>query len=211
MGGQAGEAESMADQSDERTRIMDAAYQVLSANAGASASVAGILAAAGLSTRAFYRHFGSKDDLLLAMFRRDNDRVNAEMRAAVTAAASPADALGAFVHGTLRLTSERRRRARVLVMTSEEARRARGYDTERSRSALGQQTAIAAILERGRADGSFPWVSDPDADARAIVAALRSAFDEQIARTATVTAAQAADQVVDFALRALGAREPAAA
>ena len=204
----------MADQSEERARIIEAAYRCLAASNGTSASVNDILAEAGLSTRAFYRHFGSKDDLLLAMFRRDNDRVTAEMQAAVASSTSPQDALRRYVEGTMRLVSDKRRRQRVLVMTSEEAQRARGYAAERARSQAGQEAVIALILEQGRENGSFPWIRDVKADARAIAAVLRHAFDEQIARPGVLSSAEAAEHVVDFALRALGAavvRSPAPA
>ena len=45
------------------------------ANDYASATVQDILDEAGLSTRAFYRHFGSKDDLFHALFRREAELV----------------------------------------------------------------------------------------------------------------------------------------
>ncbi|WP_329459343.1 TetR/AcrR family transcriptional regulator [Streptomyces sp. NBC_01497] len=190
---------------DERERIVEAAYRCLEAGDGASVSVSvgRILAGAGLSTRAFYRHFGSKDDLLIAMFRKDADLFTAEMRATAAATASPADALRRFVRGTLRLTSDPRRRRRVLVMVSEEALRARGYAAERARVDAAAESVIAGIIERGRAAGDFPAVSDVAADAGSIGALLRHAVDEQLARPSPDGARAAADRVVGFALRAL--------
>ena len=58
---------------DERSRLMDAALHVMRRNGFQGASVQDILDYAGLSTRAFYRQFRSKDDLLLAMFRTASD------------------------------------------------------------------------------------------------------------------------------------------
>jgi AcrR family transcriptional regulator len=194
----------MTEAATERDRIIDAAYRCLQVTEGATVAVADILEAAGLGTRAFYRHFGSKDDLVLAMFRRDGERVLAELESAVTAAASPADALRGYASVMMRLVSDRRRMRRVLVMTSEEARRARGYTAELRRSHMAQEAIVARILERGRDDGSFPLVRDARADARSIRAALGQAFDEQVTGTAPVTADQAAEQVADFALRAVG-------
>jgi AcrR family transcriptional regulator len=188
----------------ERDRIIDAAYRCLDETGGATASVADILAAAGLGTRAFYRHFASKDDLVLAMFRRDSERVIAELESAVTDAVSPAEALRGYVSAVMRLVSSRPRMRRILVMTSEEARRAHGYAAEQHRSRMSQQAIVAGILQRGREDGSFPLVRDVRADARSISAALWQAFDEQVTGTATATADEAADEVADFALRAIG-------
>ncbi|WP_041439735.1 MULTISPECIES: TetR/AcrR family transcriptional regulator [Thermomonospora] len=188
----------------ERARIMEAAYRCLADSDGATASITDILSTAGLSTRAFYRHFDSKDGLLLAMFRRDADRLLAELREATSAAATPAEALRVMAHVMLRLTADPRRRRRVLVLTSAEARRARGYAAEHQRFVAAQEAAIAEILRAGRADGSFPW-ADPEGDARFIQAALGQAFMEQMTQTARLGPAEAADQVVGFALRALGA------
>lgn len=189
----------------ERSRIIEAAYRCLVDAGGGGLSVTGVLTAAGLSTRAFYRHFGSKDQLLLAMFRRDSDRVHAELTAAAGAAPTPPEALRAWIGGFLALTADSRRRRRVLVMSCGELMRTAGYAAERARMTEAHHTAIAAILERGRADGSLPW-ADPDADARTITAALTAAFQERMAAgPAAQDASAAAEQVTDFALRALGA------
>ncbi|MFE9096764.1 TetR/AcrR family transcriptional regulator [Streptomyces sp. NPDC007264] len=194
----------MATGSEERERIIDAAYRCLAASNGGSVSVNDILKAAGLSTRAFYRHFDSKDGLLLAMFRRDSERVLSELQSAAARASTPPEALRVWIEVTLRLTSQAQRRKHVQVMTSEEAQRATGYAVERERFGAAQTAAIAQILHRGREDGSFP-LTDPETDAWAIRAVLFQALDEQMRRSASVSAADVAAQVVEFAFRALGA------
>ncbi|MEV0136447.1 TetR/AcrR family transcriptional regulator [Dactylosporangium sp. NPDC050688] len=190
----------------ERSRIIDAAYQCLVDTDGGGLSVTGVLTAAGLSTRAFYRHFDSKDALLLAMFRRASDRVHAELTVAAAAAATPPEALRAWICGFLSLTADRHRRRRVLAMSCGELMGTAGYAAERARMTGAHHAAIALILERGRADGSLPW-ADPDADARTITAALSAAFQERMAQSPRDDAAatRAAEQVTDFAFRALGA------
>jgi AcrR family transcriptional regulator len=191
----------------ERSRIIEAAHRCLVDAGGGGLSVTGVLAAAGLSTRAFYRHFDSKDALLLAMFRRDSDRVHAELTAAADAAPTPPEALRAWIFGFLSLTADSHRRRRVLVMSCGELMGSAGYTAERARMSAAHHAAVAAILERGRADGSMPW-ADPDADARTITAALSAAFQELMAPDAAhddAGATRAAEQVTDFAFRALGA------
>ncbi|TDD31709.1 TetR/AcrR family transcriptional regulator [Actinomadura sp. KC06] len=197
----------MPGQAAERTRIIEAAYRCLADAQGAPVSITEILTAAGLSTRAFYRQFESKDALLLAMFRRDGGRVMAELRELAASAGSPAEALGALIAGMLAITADERRRARVLALTSGDATRARGYSGERGRVIAEQEAIIAEILAAGRADGSFPW-AEPGPDARFVRAALGQAFEDQMAGTAEATAAEAAAQITRFALRALGARPP---
>ena len=191
----------------ERSRIIEAAYRCLVDADGGGLSVTGVLTAAGLSTRAFYRHFGSKDQLLLAMFRRDSDRVLAELTAAADAAPTPPEALRAWIFGLLSLTADSHRRRRVLVMSCGELMSTAGYAAERARMADAHHAAIAAILERG-APTSVP-LADPDADARTITAALSAAFQERMAEGPApdtgASAVRAAEQVTDFAFRALGA------
>ncbi|SEF55682.1 regulatory protein, tetR family [Thermomonospora echinospora] len=195
------------EQATEKARIVEAAHRCLVDSDGVTASVTGILTTAGLSTRAFYRHFESKDGLLLAMFREDADRVTAELRAAAAAAPTPGEALRQLIHGMLRLTAEAPRRRRILVLVSEEAQRARGYAAEHARFRAAQEATIAEILRAGLADGSFPW-ADPEPDARSIRAALGQAFMEQMLQTAEAGPAEAAEQVTRFAFRALGAEGP---
>ena len=195
-------------QATERVRIINAAYRCLAAAEGAPVSITDILNEAGLSTRAFYRHFESKDALLLSMFRRDSTRVMTELRSFVASAAGPPEALGLLIGGMLRITSDERRRSRVLALSSGDATRARGYAEERARALADQESLIAEILKAGLADGSFPW-ADPEPDARSIRAALGQAFEDQMAGTARDSAATVAEQITGFALRALGASRPA--
>jgi AcrR family transcriptional regulator len=192
-------------QASERTRIMDAAYRALVADEDATPSMSELLDAAGVGTRAFYRHFGSKDELLLALFRRDAQRM-AERLAKVTAAGTPREALTAFVDTMLRVTEDPRRRRRVRILSSAAIARARGYTEESRRFQDMLQDLLVEILTRGRGDGSFP-LADPAPDARSMRAALLAAFLEQIDGTADVPAAEAARQVTGFARRAMGAVE----
>ena len=189
----------------ERARIVDAASRLLSA--GRSLAVTDVLDAAGLSTRAFYRHFESKDALLLTLFRRDSERVTARLQAEADAAPTPREALVRWIEGTLALAADPRRRRRVLAFASEEVTRARGHAAERHRVQEAQTAALERIIAAGRADGSFPWAVLP-ADARLLRAALGDALDQQIRRTAPVSVAEAAADIADFTLRALGAQMP---
>src|SRR6202050_5878896 len=51
--------------------LLDAALAVMGRNGYVDAAVADILREADLSTRSFYRHFESKDQLLCALYRRE--------------------------------------------------------------------------------------------------------------------------------------------
>lgn len=191
------------DQDDERELIMDAAYRCLLASEGVSVAITDILHAAGLSTRAFYRHFASKDSLLLALFRRDCERVTAELTSSIDAAATAREALRRWIDGVLHLMSTQPRR-RALILSSEETLRARGFAAERERFQTTQEEALSAILRRGVEDGSFPW-ADPLADAEQIQAVLGRALDRQLLCPPADSPTETADRVTDFVFRALGA------
>jgi AcrR family transcriptional regulator len=92
-------------QQAERTKIIDAAYRALAASRGESVSVTEILRAAGLSTRAFYRHFDGKDALLLAMFRQESAAMLSRLDTIATSATSPSDALRGWIDEFLRVAS----------------------------------------------------------------------------------------------------------
>ncbi|WP_199178223.1 TetR/AcrR family transcriptional regulator [Mycobacterium hubeiense] len=189
---------------DDREGIIDAAYGCLSEPHSGPIPVAAILSRAGVSTRAFYRHFASKDELFLAMLRQESDALAERLdRIADDASADPVAALKAWIEQMFGLAHDLRLRTHFMVLDSDEVRAAKGYREARERSHVDRERSLAAILRRGRDTGSFP-LTDPELDAVAISAVvsrrmttLSSDDPRQLQRV------QAG--VLDFALRALGA------
>jgi AcrR family transcriptional regulator len=157
----------------ERRLVMDAALRVMARNQFADAPVDDVLAEAGVSTRAFYRHFRTKDDLLLALFRRDAEAVAQKLRIATERAASAADGLDAWIDAFLDVFYEARRAARVKLFTSAAVQTADGYMLEYDRSRAANSASLTAVLQRGSADGSL-HSADPEQDARTIEAIAAS-------------------------------------
>ena len=60
-----------------------------------------------------------------------------------------------------------------------------GYRAERARYEAAENSALAQILHRGRADGSFP-LARPASDAAFVRAALHFAVNEQLSLSAAV-------------------------
>jgi AcrR family transcriptional regulator len=188
---------------DERADIIDAAYTCLSSAHTGPVSVSAILDAAGLSTRAFYRHFESKDELFLAMLRRDCDAVARRLgRIADETPGGPTAQLTAWISYFLGLAYEPRRRAHAVVLDSDEVRAAKGYRQADAELRADREKILAGILQRGHSDGSFP-LADPDRDASAIYAVAGRAFAEPLQGMGP-DHQQLVGYVVDFALRALG-------
>src|SRR5205807_2058277 len=161
------------------------------------------LSQAGLSSRSFYRHFDSKDALLLALFRRDADAVGASLRAAVDAAADPLDALNAWLDGYLAVFFEPRRAARVRVMTSEGARKATGYEVELARVQRLLIEPLIDVLRRGWTAGALSS-ADPELDAVSILALVGSVSGGTEISQRAADLATARHQLVRFIWPALG-------
>jgi AcrR family transcriptional regulator len=188
---------------DELRLLFDAALVVMERNGYADAAVADILAEAGLSTRSFYRHFQSKDQLLCALYRHEAEGFADRLKARVNAAATPLAALDSWIEEIMSLGYHRRKAARVAVLGSPGAMRADGY-AEESRHAGQLLTApLQDLLAAGRRDGTFP-LADPAPDAPLIQSAVWSAAGLNPLREPARPRPDAFRSVRSFCWRALG-------
>jgi AcrR family transcriptional regulator len=191
-------------ESDDELRILlDAALVVMERNGYVDAAVADILREADLSTRSFYRHFESKDQLLCALFRREADAAAARLRAKVDAAATPRAALHAWIDEILSFGQHRVKAARVSVLGSPGAMKAAGYVDEMRHASEVLTAPLEALLRDGVADGSFP-LADPVADAPLVRSVVWAAAGLNPAREKATSRTEAARQVRSFCERALG-------
>ncbi|HUC06003.1 MAG TPA: helix-turn-helix domain-containing protein [Acidimicrobiales bacterium] len=87
---------------DEVRRLLDAALEVM-ARCGTTSRprVADIVAAAGLSNDAFYRHFRSKDDLVAALLEDGSDRLAGYLAHQMAKAPTPETKVRRWVEGVL--------------------------------------------------------------------------------------------------------------
>ena len=194
---------TLAPEASERALIIATAYELLAASDGASASITDILTTAKLSTRAFYRHFGSKDDLLTAMFRRDSERVLEALAGRSALEPTGRSALRTWVTEWMALGADPRRRRRALVLTSEEVTRARGFRDEQLRGRTAEEAALADLLLRGRDDGSLP-LAQPQRDAPHVRSVLHQALERQMRDPRAPDLERSTAGLLDFLLRALG-------
>jgi len=193
-----------ADDAD-RVEIIDAAYGCLFEPHSGQIPVAAILQRAGVSTRAFYRHFGSKDELFLEMLRQETDALTERLdRICNAAQGGPIEQLKAWISGMFGLIHDDQARMHFTVIDSDEVRAAKGYRETREQAHADRERSLAEILRRGRDDGTFP-LADPERDAFAINAVMsRVMLSQSYDDHDGMQRAQA--QILDFALRALGAQ-----
>ena len=188
---------------DDRGCIIDAAYGCLSEPHTGPIPVAAILQRAGVSTRAFYRHFESKDELFLAMLRQEGDALADRLDRIVDKPGAPVDQLKEWIRQMFGWMHDAGLRMHLTVIDSDEVRAAKGYRETRERAHAARERSLVEILRRGRTDGTFP-LADPERDAIAISAVIgremanQSLDDEQRLQ-------RSLDWMLEFALRALGA------
>jgi len=192
---------------DDRGCIIDAAYSCLSEPHTGPIPVAAILQRAGVSTRAFYRHFQSKDELFLALLRQESDTLADRLDRIVDETGDPVGQLKAWINGMFGWMHDEEMRMHLMVIDSDEVRAAKGYRETRERAHADRERSLVEILRRGRADGSFPQ-ADPEHDAVAISAVIsREMANQSPGDEARLQ--RSLDWVLEFALRALGAERTA--
>ena len=185
-----------------RNALLDAASKILREEGVRSLNVAQVLDRAQLSTRAFYRHFDSKDDLVSAVFLEMARVETRRLKRKMAAAADPTAAVVAWIDGRLDLAFNESIRSDLRQM-SLEAQTQMFAAPELVGDAYGEiLKPLVEQLEIGSRSGVFPGI-DPTADALSIHGAIWASVERQWVTAECDRAAVRAD-VVRFCLRGLG-------
>jgi len=194
---------ALAKHEGEERALMRAAYRVMAQHESQTASVQEILAEAGLSTRAFYRHFASKEDLLVAMVREDSTRADAQLAEVVRAAATPTGAILAWIDHWLGLAYDPARLRHTRVLSSDEAVAVAGRRNVRDAVQRTSVAMLAQVLAAGQRSGEFP-TAQPDDDARAIQAVVLTLVQARVHREPAPSLSAARAHLVSVLRRLLG-------
>ncbi len=189
-----------------RDALVRAATEILREEGIASVNVARVLERAALSTRAFYRHFGSKDELVSAVFlqlaRTEMRRLTRNM----AAAADPVEAVAAWIDGRLDLAFNQEIRTDLRRM-SLEAQTQMSSAPELVGDAYREiLKPLVEQLEKGRAARLFPGI-DPVADALSIHGAIWASVERQWT-TGDGDQRAVREHIIRFCMRGLGVAEP---
>jgi AcrR family transcriptional regulator len=106
------------DDETERRLLIEAAIRVMERNDYSDMSVGEILAEAGLSTRAFYRHYDSKEALLETFLLHEAEAVARSLARVVAAAEDPAVAVEIWLDRFLDVFFVPRRARRAAMLAS---------------------------------------------------------------------------------------------
>jgi AcrR family transcriptional regulator len=154
----------------ERSMLIKATRRLLRREKYDRVTLAAILDESGLHTRAFYRHFQSKDDLLQSIYRENAEKLHRVLVARVEAAPSPAEAVAAWIDEILRLRFDPRSVAYVSIFDDPVAREAMESSGAARASASLIRGPLVRALAEARDDGTLPSAV-PEAHA-AFVSAL---------------------------------------
>jgi AcrR family transcriptional regulator len=186
---------------DEVQRLVDATYRVIERTASLDPTVRDILAESGLSTQAFYRHFRSKDELLVVLLDDGRRRIVDYLAHRIDKATTPESKVRAFVEGVMAQATDRDAAARTRPFVVQQDRLADRFGDH-------QRTSTARLIEllhdplRALRPGPHARGTDVEHDAAAIYQ-LAFASMEQHVRDRTVPTKAEVEHLVQFCLRAL--------
>jgi AcrR family transcriptional regulator len=161
-----------------RRRIVAAASKVVRERGVRALSIAAVLQGAAVGTRAFYRHFSSKDELVAALFLEMARVEERRLRRRMSAAATEVDAVAAWIDGRLDLAFDAHIKS-DLRRVSLEAQSQMFASPNLVQPAYEQLLKpLTEALQRGLGRGVFRHI-DPAADAQAIHAVVWAAIERQ--------------------------------
>jgi len=183
--------------SSEVRRLLDAGMAVMRrSGTGARPRVADIVAEAGLSNDAFYRHFPSKDALVAAILADGSDRLRSYLAHQMGKATTPRDAVRRWVEGVLAQAAD----ADIASATLAVLWNAGGVDEGLASGHSSMNEPLAELL---RAPFAELGSAAPDIDASLACYATIGKLSDYLRRGVRPTRAEI-QHVVAFCLRAIG-------
>jgi AcrR family transcriptional regulator len=139
---------------EEIQRIVDATYVVIARTGSLDPPLRAVIRESGCSNQAFYRHFASKDDLMLGLCADGRRRLAETLRRRAATTGGPARRVEAWIRGVLLQAADRdaaaRTRpfvaglARLEVLFPDELRRSRDVILDTLAETLGARPAARA-------------------------------------------------------------------
>lgn len=187
--------------SDEVERLVAAAFRAMQARDTIDPTVGDILAEAGLSTTAFYRHFPAKDDLLLTLLEHAGATTRSYLDHLLAREADAAARIEAWVRGMFDLvrTDELVAANRPVVLAH--ARLVERFPDEIWRNTAALVAPLAEAITAARAHRGLP-AGDPSVDARLTHRLVYGMIGDLAAARRTPEPAEI-DAVVSYTSRAL--------
>ncbi len=202
-----GDERSGAGDGPEVELLINATWAVAARTGSIEPGVREILQEAGLSTKAFYRHFRSKDELLLVALDRASNVLVEYLEYRMARVPDPLAKIGEWIDASLRQAANPSAARRILPWTLGFGRIAAMFPEQLERN----QDAIIALLEREiraaveSGEGQSP---DPAGDAQIIFGCTAHTVHHHLIN-GTAPDAATSRRLTDFAQRALRAQPTA--
>ncbi|MER7704814.1 TetR/AcrR family transcriptional regulator [Kitasatospora sp. NPDC097605] len=190
----------------QREAVLQAAVGLLAERGYGGCSMAAVAERAGIATGSMYRHFASKADLSVELFRRVVTREVAAVHEAVARHDTPRERIAAVVETFAARALRAPRLAHALLVEPADT----VVDAERLVFRRTFRDVLAAEIAAALAAGRLP-PQDPQLTAAAIVGATAEALTGPLAAVPSPDPRTTPDAVVpalvSFTLRALGERD----
>jgi AcrR family transcriptional regulator len=185
-----------------RRDILAAASQSLRENGVRGLSIAAVLERAGLSTRAFYRHFDSKDELVAAVFLETARAERRRLQRRMAAAATEIEAVAAWIDGRLDLAFDDNIKSDLRRLSLEAQSQTSASPGLVQPAYAEMLKPLSEALQHGLQHGVFHHI-DPVTDAEFIQGVVWASTNRQW-RTGDCDRAEVREDALRFCLRALG-------
>jgi AcrR family transcriptional regulator len=187
---------------DVRYAIMDAASRSMDDQGVRGLSVAAVLERAQLSTRAFYRHFESKDQLVAAVFLEIARGETQRLRRRMANTLGPVEAVAAWIDGRLDVAFDENTEFRLRRLSLEAHSKAFSSAEMVSPAYNTILEPLVEQLERGLELGAFEDIV-PATAAKSIDGVVWAGSQRRLA-THRWDGAEVRERVLRFCLRGLG-------
>ena len=185
---------------DEVRRLVDASFGLIRETGALEPRVSEILRRAGLSNQAFYRHFRSKDELLLCVLEEGVRLLAGYLEHRMAQAHGTTAAVVGWLEGVLEQALQSEAAAATRPFAMSRARLAELFPDE----VLDSEEALIAPLRSALVSAAEEgWPGDPGRDAEALYLLAMGWLQRSLAR-AEPSRREDAEHVVRFALGALG-------
>ena len=185
--------------------LIAAARRVMQSSGSVEARVSEIVREAGLSNQAFYRHFRSKHELLLAVLTDGYEQLVSYLEQRMAAEARPLGRIRRWLESIVIQAAQPQAAEAARIFVVNGVRLADQFPQESSRSVERIKAPLREALAQAAACGELPG-ADPERDAEALYQLAMGWMQQKILARARPSRADV-EHVVRFALRGLRAEE----
>lgn len=188
---------------EEVQRLVDATYRVVERTGSLDPTVREILRESGLSNQAFYRHFRSKDELLVALLDDGRRRMAEYLGRRIAAADDTPGRVRAWIEGVLAQAADPVAAARTRPFLAHQDRLAELFPAEQRSSAEAMLEPLERVLREAYAAEGPGGDGDAAADAVAVYRVTLACLHDHL-RARTAPGEAESEHLVRFACRGLG-------